>query len=62
MFVREHGGPIREDEKPDVYPAMYTGTVTAQTMQLTIRLTDSQALIGTFMLTRDAPGRVVKCL
>ena len=22
-FVREHGGPIREDEKADVRPAMY---------------------------------------
>ena len=61
-FVREHGGPIREDEKPDVHPAMYVGRVTVQTMQLTIRLTDSDTLIGTFMLTRGASGRVFKCL
>jgi hypothetical protein len=61
-FVREHGGPIREDEKADVRPAMYIGSVTGQTMQLTIRLTDPDSLIGTFTLIRRAPGRVVKCL
>jgi hypothetical protein len=62
IFVRERGGPIREDEKPDAHPAMYVGRVTGQTMQLTIRLTDSDTPIGTFMLTRGAPGRVFKCL
>ena len=61
-YVREHGGPIREDEKADVHPATYIGTVTGQTMQLTIRLSDSDAMIGTFMLARGAPGRIVKCL
>lgn len=61
-FVREHGGPIREDEKADVRPAMYIGRVTGQTMELTIRLIDPDTPIGTFMLTRGAPGRVVKCL
>lgn len=30
-FVREHGGPVRADEKPDVLPAMYIGSVTGQT-------------------------------
>ena len=34
-FVREHGGPIRLDEAPDVHPAIYAGTVTGTTMQLT---------------------------
>jgi hypothetical protein len=61
-FVREHGGPIREDEKVDVRPATYIGRVTGQTMQLTIRLTDPDSLIGTFTLTHGAPGRLLKCL
>jgi hypothetical protein len=61
-FVREHGGPIREDEKADVRPAMYSGSVTGETMQLTIRVTDPDSLIRTFTLMRRAPGRVVKCL
>ena len=60
-FVREHGGPIRQDEAPDVYPAIYAGTVRGTLLQLTVRLTTNE-MIGTFTLTRNSPGRVVKCL
>jgi hypothetical protein len=62
IYVREHGGPIREDEKADARPAMYMGRVAGETMELTIRLTDPDGLIGSFRLTRGAIGRVVKCL
>jgi hypothetical protein len=61
-FVREHGGPIREDEMPDAHPALYAGAVTGGVMQLTVHLTATNEVIGTFTLTRGAPGRVVKCL
>ena len=61
-FVREHGGPIRDGEVPDTHPARYSGSVTGDRMQLTIRLTDTNETIGTFSLTRGAQGRVVKCL
>ena len=61
-FVREHGGPIRVDEKADSHPAMFSGSVSGSSMTLTIRLTDSNESIGTFTLTRGTPGRVVKCL
>jgi hypothetical protein len=61
-FVREHGGPIRVGEIPDSHPAAYAGSVTATTMVLTVRLTDTNEVIGTFTLSRDSPGRVVKCL
>ncbi len=61
-FVRERGGPIREGDPPDAHPATYAGTVTASSMQLTVRLTQTDDLIGTFTLTQGAPGRVVKCL
>lgn len=47
-FVREHGGPIRQDEAPDVHPATYAGTMTGTAMQLTIRLTATNEVIGTF--------------
>jgi hypothetical protein len=60
--TREHGGPIRIDEKPDVHPARYTGTTDGQTMALTVALTDSTAPVGTFTLTRGRIGRIVKCL
>jgi hypothetical protein len=61
-FVREHGGPIREGEAPDSHPAIYSGSVTSNTMTLSVRLTDTNESIGTFTLTRGTTGRVVKCL
>jgi hypothetical protein len=61
-FVREHGGPIRTGEVPDTHPASYSGSVTGDRMQLTIRLTDTNETFGTFSLTRGVQGRVVKCL
>jgi hypothetical protein len=61
-FVREHGGPIRVDEIADSHPALYSGTLTANTIRLTIRLTDINELIGPFTLTRGVTGRVFKCL
>jgi hypothetical protein len=62
VFVREHGGPIRQGEVPDSHPAKYSGSVTSTTMALTIRLSDSNETIGTFTLVRGSPGRVLKCL
>jgi hypothetical protein len=61
-FVREHGGPVRVGEIPDSHPAAYVGAATAVTMQLTVRLTDTNEVIGAFTLSRGSPGRVVKCL
>jgi hypothetical protein len=61
-FVREHGGPIRPGETPDSHPASYDGTVTANTMVMTVFLTDLAQTIGTFTLTYGSPGRVVTCL
>ncbi len=61
-FVREHGGPIQLGAAPDVHPAVYSGSVIASTMVLTVQLTDTPEVIGTFTLMRDTPGRVLKCL
>jgi hypothetical protein len=61
-YVREHGGPIRVDEAVDAHPALYSGSLSTGTMQLTIRLTDSGEVIGSFTLVRGGTGRVVKCL
>jgi len=61
-FVREHGGPVRIDEVPDTHPATYAGSVTGNTMVLTVELTDTRDVIGTFTLIRSGPGRVLKCL
>jgi hypothetical protein len=61
-FVREHGGPIRDDEATNARPAAYAGTVRSNQMSLSIRLTDTGELVGAFTLTFGAQGRIVKCL
>jgi hypothetical protein len=60
--VREHGGPIRQDEQPDRHPARYQGQLTGDTLRLTVMLTDLQQNVGTFTLMRGVTGRVFKCL
>jgi hypothetical protein len=61
-YVREHGGPIRQDEILDSRPAIYSGLVGSTTMTLTIRLSDTNESIGAFTLVSGSPGRIVKCL
>jgi hypothetical protein len=61
-FTREHGGPIRVGEDPDIHPASYSGSVAGDQLTLTIRLTDTIQTIDTFSLTRGVSGRIVKCL
>jgi hypothetical protein len=62
FFVREKGGPVRagEDEKRE--PAIYTGTMDGKTLTLTVKLVDSEEVIGTFNLTHGQTGRIRKCL
>jgi len=61
-FVREHGGPIRVDDQTDQHPALYSGQVASGKMKLSIRLTDSGEVVGSFDLVQGVAGRVVKCL
>ena len=61
-FVREHGGPIRVDDQTDQHPALYSGQVSSGRMKLSIRLTDSGEVVGSFDLVQGMAGRVVKCL
>jgi hypothetical protein len=59
--TREHGGPIRKDERPAERAATYAGKVTGAQMHLTVTLADPDETLGTFDLERDARGRLVKC-
>jgi hypothetical protein len=61
-FVREQGGPIRVGQMPDSHPAIFFGSVDGTTMALTVQLTDTGEVIGSFTLSRGSTGRVVKCL
>ena len=59
--VREHGGPIRNEETPVSHPASYSGKVNDKTITLTVTLTDSSETIGTFTLTQGSEGQLFKC-
>ena len=60
--VREHGGPIRQDEPLDRHPARYRGQMNGDSLRLIVTLTDLQQDVGTFTVTRGATARLFKCL
>jgi hypothetical protein len=57
-----HGGPARIDEIVLRRPARYTGRVDGDLLELTVVMTDSNAVVGTFAMTRGRSPHVVKCL
>jgi hypothetical protein len=62
IFVREHGGPIREGETPDQHPARYVGTIDGKRMTLTVALSDESQQLGPFELELGGSPHVLKCL
>ena len=58
---REHGGPIRLDQKRNSRPAIYSGSVKGDTMTLTVKFADTLEVIETYTLKRGSSGRVRKC-
>jgi hypothetical protein len=60
-FVQEHGGPVRSGEVPNSEEALYTGTLSGNQMTIAVRLLAPNQQIGTFVLTRGEPARLVKC-
>ena len=62
MFTLEHGGPVFPGEQPDIHPALYTGIVYDDLMEMMITLTDSGQEIGIFDLVKDRQPLLFKCL
>jgi hypothetical protein len=62
IFVREHGGPIRDGEPADQHPAVFSGTTDGKRMTLTVVLSDDSQQIGNFQLALGGRPTVVKCL
>ena len=61
FHVKEHPGPTREGEDTG-QPAIYSGSITDQTMTLTVKLSRTDEDIGTFTLTQGKSGRIRKCM
>ena len=62
FHVREHGGPVREEEKANSQPVTYQGSIEGETMTLTVTLSETKETIGTYTLTRGKSGRIRKCM
>ena len=55
------GGPVRVGQIFTSQRATYSGSVTGDQMNLSVRLEDGSTL-GPFTLTRGAPGQLTRCL
>jgi hypothetical protein len=62
VHVREHGGPIREGERPDSVPARYVGRLSGDRMTLRVYVGPRPDTLGPFELRRGAEPRLFKCL
>ena len=60
--IIEHGGPVQEGEILPSRPASYSGTIKDDRMSLTVTLSDSAQVIGTFELVHGSDGKIVRCL
>ncbi len=56
------GGPVREDNPPEVHPARFEGQAVGARLRLTVVLTQSGTVIGPYVLSRGVPGTLRKCL
>jgi hypothetical protein len=62
VYVREHGGPIREGELADSLSARYTGVTDGATMSFTVTVIDGSVGPFEFKARRGESARVFKCL
>ena len=60
-YAVEHAGPVREEDENGGRPAVYEGRVEGKKLTLVITLADGKE-VGTFELTQDRAGRVMKCM
>lgn len=60
LHVREHGGPVRMAEVPDVVPARYLGQIDGDRMELRVFM--AADTLGPFTLKRGAAPQLTRCL
>jgi hypothetical protein len=59
-YAPERGGPVRKGDTPTGVPITYRGTVHEATLTLE-PIGEDGAVLGTYVLTRGAPARLMKC-
>ena len=57
----ETGGPVIPGARPDIHAAKFEGNIQSDVMILTVSLTDSLMVIGTFTLHYNSMGNVYRC-
>lgn len=62
VHVREHGGPVREGERPDSVSARYVGRIAGDRMTLRVYVGSRPDTLGPFELRRGGEPRLLKCL
>jgi hypothetical protein len=62
VFIRQRGGPIRMDEKPNEQPARFVGRISGENMDMVITLMKTGEEIGKYKLQRGKEGRIRRCL
>jgi hypothetical protein len=56
------GGPIGEDNPPEVLSVRYLGRIVGDIMMIQVRLSDSGEILGRYALHRGQSGEIRKCL
>ena len=59
--VFDQGGPVRPADAYDAHLARYDGRVDGTLMRLHVTLVDPPRDLGTFILSRAEPGRIIRC-
>ena len=55
----ERGGPVRDNDQPPAHPAKYVGSISGNTMTLTLKLEGADD--ETFTLEKGKEGNLFKC-
>jgi hypothetical protein len=61
MQIPERGGPVRQNEQSNGYPARFVGQVNGKTMKLSVRNSATKELVGTFTLVYGSDPKIRKC-
>lgn len=62
VHIQSRPGPVHVDSPPEQKPARYEGKISGTTMKLKVVLTETNDVIGEFVLEKDRFPRIHRCL